>query len=439
MGRRIETQPSLTQVVITDTSGKVWSTELHRDWSEEDWRNLVGRVADLKGAYKQLPVFPGHQAFSVLAVKRPYDQAVMLFETKSLMFGQSAAVYGFLRFSRAIAAIAAVTFNLLVVEFFDDFSQVEPKQTSKSAQVAMESLINILGWQLSMSEEKRKDFAKEFVALGVSIDLTNVVGQEIILRNKEGRIAGISEQVNLVCDSGMGFKDALSIRGKIFFAEGQLFGRISAPVIRMLSIWAKNKKKQLPPDHFRLALKELVVHLSEAGPRVIGSIRTRRPVLVFTDGACEDITSVGGVAFFPDGRVEFFGAVMSQEVVDSWKSKEGQQQVIGQAEIYPVLVARLTWANDLSNERVIWFLDNESARLGLIKAYSPVLPSLEIICKALAWDYKHKSDGWHARVPTASNPGDDPSRMVSTNLVREYGARAVKPVFPVGDRASRVL
>ena len=44
----------------------MWATKLHDDWSEDDWRNLEGRVADLKGAYKQLPLCPQHKAFSVL-------------------------------------------------------------------------------------------------------------------------------------------------------------------------------------------------------------------------------------------------------------------------------------------------------------------------------------------------------------------------------------
>ena len=56
-------------------------------------------------------------------------------------------------------------------------------------------------------------------------------------------------------------------------------------------------------------------------------------MIIFTDGACgegAEGTSIGGV-LFDEGGVECFGARMSQQVIDSWKMKDDQQQVIGQA------------------------------------------------------------------------------------------------------------
>jgi hypothetical protein len=54
------------------------------------------------------------------------------------MFGETGAVYAFLRISRAIAALASRLFHLIIVEFFDDFSQIEPTASSDSAQITME-------------------------------------------------------------------------------------------------------------------------------------------------------------------------------------------------------------------------------------------------------------------------------------------------------------
>eukprot|EP00973_Karenia_brevis_P040752 5640106-Karenia_brevis.AAC.1 len=66
-----------------------------------------------------------------------------------------------------------------------------------------------------------------------------------------------------------------------------------------------------------------------------------------------------------------FGATIREDLVAQWRTKEKQEQVIGQAELFPLLIARLTWAKYLKGSRVIYFLDNEAARLGAIKAYSP--------------------------------------------------------------------
>eukprot|EP00973_Karenia_brevis_P011463 1551531-Karenia_brevis.AAC.1 len=66
-------------------------------------------------------------------------------------------------------------------------------------------------------------------------------------------------------------------------------------------------------------------------------------MITFTDGACEDVTTVGGALVLPTGRLEEFGAEVGAELIGEWKSRASQSQVIGQAEIFSVLVARLTW------------------------------------------------------------------------------------------------
>ena len=158
-------------------------------------------------------------------------------------------------------------------------------------------------------------------------------------------------------------------------------------------------------------------------------------MIIFTDGACEEGeegTSIGGVLFDVGGIVECFGARMSQRVIDSWKTREDQTQVIGQAEVFPVLVSRLTWHKRIAGRRAIYFVDNESARLALIKMYSPVLPTLDILMQITAWDFKEQSHPWYSRVPTYSNIADDPSRMCAKLLKESFKARVVVRVFPIG-------
>ena len=226
-------------LTLKDSGGKVYRPAVHHEWAESGCLDLVGRVADLKSAYKQLAIHPAHSPLSVIAVQKPAGEKVEFFIAKSLMFGQTAAVYSFLRFSRAISAIAGGLFSLATVEFFDDFTQLEPSATSQSAQFSMESMLKMLGWKIATTDAKRKPFAKEFVALGVQVNLSRISEGEIVLQQKPGRAEALQQQVDAVLRADMmSFKDALSIRGRIFFCEGQTFGRVAAPVIRMLSRWA---------------------------------------------------------------------------------------------------------------------------------------------------------------------------------------------------------
>ena len=436
----VESQTSDDQVEFTDTSSKRRTCALHPDWGKDEWRNLVGRVADLRKAYKQLPSCPSHKCFAVISAKDPSGQP-KFFRALSLMFGTTAAVFAFLRFSRAIAAIANHYLKLITVEFFDDFTQVETEATAESGQWAMEQLLEVLEWDLSTGEDKRKPFAKNFVSLGVLVDFTKIEGKEVTLRNKPGRVEAIMLEVKEILSAGfLDFKAALSLKGKLYFSESQTYGRALAPVSRILSIWASRGGRRKLDDSLSEALKSIIIHFAGAAPRVVAPRSTESPVLVFTDGACEEaFTSVGG-AMWADGIVECFGAEIPPEVCQSWTSKVDQTQVIGQAELFPVLVAKLTWKKQLAGRRAIYFLDNESARIALVKAYSPVLPSLKIIMQCLEWDFVNRSDSWYARVPTASNISDGPSRMSLAVMQGQFpSARVVPPVFPDGVPRGKVL
>ena len=130
--------------------------------------------------------------------------------------------------------------------------------------------------------------------------------------------------------------------------------------------------------------------------------------------------------------VEFFGAVVPPEETEKWKSKAGQKQTIGQAKLLPVLVARLTWADVLRRRQVLYFIDNESVRLALIKSYRPMLASLKLVMACLHWDFENASVPWYARVASPSNIGDGPSRLDPSLVKSELAGVAVRPVFPDG-------
>ena len=105
--------------------------------------------------------------------------------------------------------------------------------------------------------------------------------------------------------------------------------------------------------------------LKIARPKRIRGISWERPIVICTDGACEDRVSIGATICLPDGRRECSGAILTEQTVETFKVRLDQKQVIGQAEILPVIVAKLTWQHYLKGKKGLIFIDNEAARLGL--------------------------------------------------------------------------
>ena len=111
------------------------------------------------------------------------------------------------------------------------------------------------------------------------------------------------------------------------------------------------------------------------------------------------------------GPARYFGAKVGSCLIAKWASAP-DDQIIGQAELLPVAVAKAVWAGQLSDAFVIAFVDNDSARHALIAGASPVAESAEIVALSGALDSALSIRQWVCRVPIAANVADGPSRLV---------------------------
>ena len=88
-----------------------------------------------------------------------------------------------------------------------------------------------------------------------------------------------------------------------------------------------------------------------------------------------------------------------------------RRQLVGQAEILPVVLAQELWGQYLRGRRIIVFVDNDAARHALIRGASPSGPSAVLVSLFWANEARLGSFCWVERVPTQSNPADGPSRL----------------------------
>ena len=170
-------------------------------------------------------------------------------------------------------------------------------------------------------------------------------------------------------------------------------------------------------DDVRAALSWVRDTVTTLKPRKVNLISRRRPVVVLTDGACEEAgTTVGGF-IIADGRARYFGIEVPEAVAESWRSGTNSQ-VIGQAELFPVYAVKRAFRDWIKGRDVLIFIDNNSARQALIKGHSPSAPSCEIMARVAAEDILAECRCWYARVPTWSNMADLPSRTDFGTLER---------------------
>ena len=154
--------------------------------------------------------------------------------------------------------------------------------------------------------------------------------------------------------------------------------------------------------------------LAEALPRSVKAWHDEWPIVIFTDGACEEeaklVTHGAVLCDYVTNSFMFFGDHVPAEYLEEWK-KSGKKQVICQAELFPIWISKITWKHLLLGRQVLWFCDNEAARAAMVKMYSPLLDSMLLIRNCAYEDVAAQSTNWYARVPSKSNISDAASRL----------------------------
>ena len=206
--------------------------------------------------------------------------------------------------------------------------------------------------------------------------------------------------------------EASGLGQRVRFLRETHFGRCGARVLNELSNHAKAAGTEWGLSAgLKHGLEWLLTYLPQAPPRKIKSWDEGNPVLIFTDGANEPgAVTIGGVLLERGSHPEYFGEKVPDVIVERWR-KEGGHQIIGQAELLPIQVAADTWEARLRGRLSIWFADQDAARRGMIRGYSPAARSSNIIDEASELLAKAETYPWFARVASGSNPADPPSRL----------------------------
>ena len=153
---------------------------------------------------------------------------------------------------------------------------------------------------------------------------------------------------------------------------------------------------------------------------------------IFTDGAVEPspdgmsvLASVGGILYNADGVAEaFFSEKVPQLLLDMFLQHSSHP--IFEVELLAVLVALHVWAHAISNSYLVFYIDNEAARSALMKSHSSVLFGNVLTTCFARIEFERNLKVWFGRVPTHSNPADEPSRFEVQHLL-DVGSALVKP------------
>ena len=329
----------------------------------------------------------------------------------TLPFGASASV---LQFNRVALFLQRVLWELRVAVtcYYDDFPTMTPAFLAGGTDNAVHALMDLFDFYLS---EKEKPFSCAAETLGVVLDTSDPSMASIFVANKPERAAMLEESLGRILARGqVETKELPSLLGKLRFADAQLLGRTGRLALSDLRALGDRAGAVELTESQASALAVLRARLVASRPRAVATSPPSNPVLIFTDGACEPSgdgfdTGVGGVIFIPKTKeIRVFGCKVPPRLVAQWS--EGRKHIIGQVELYAVVLARTLWSDYVDSERCIFFVDHSGVLSACINSNSIDASWRSLLLHLEAADEARPCLPWFHRVPSQSNIADPPSR-----------------------------
>ena len=431
-------------------------TKLSRVARRKGLKELFGKTADLKSAYRQLAISDESLRFSYLAVYDPTEDKAKVFRQLAVPFGSTKAVYFFLRVARALWTILVKGALVPTTNYFDDFVLLALSGDRSSCSFAFNEVMKLLGWKLS--EDKTTEWDTSFEALGVLFEIDQTGSGVLRVKNTERRRKELTSSIASFLGSGkMTQKEALQLRGRLQFAQAQFFGRLGRRCLNEITRHAYSGKSKLS-TYAKERLEEFGKFLSAAQPRLVGQVSCRT-FMILTDAAFEKETrtgGLGGVLLTGTGSaLSYFSVPISESQADKLSAHE-EQTIIYELEMFGVLVGlkllvekttrfaeEYSQAGATAGTGVTCYIDNDAARHAYIAGSAKKGVAGVLVDEVNFLEYVHGILPWYARVASPANLADEPSRM-KLDLVRKLGFKdesveATKIVLSIVGKASALV
>ena len=372
---------------------------------------LLGKTIDLKSAYKQFGVCSEDRERIRVATSRPTSSELVLLLVNSLPFGATGSVAAFLRISMFLWYIGVAGLRLAWISFYDDYTLLSRPDCAENTAWCAECLFDMLGVLFAREGKKATSFDHTFNALGVVFDLKSIAERVVFIGHTESRRMELAETLrDLLKEKNYSAKAIERLRGRLLWFENFVCGRQANFLVARLGKFSAESKFNKPMDDLLRETLVMLLARVEAGRPTEVSTRVFSTWVLFTDGACEEASSVGGVLINPLGcAVAMFGDVLPKQFEKMFYRESAHP--IYEVELLPILIAFTLWSAIIDKCQLVSYLDNDAARAGLIRGAGATRLSDVIIQMVCEHEAQMQLKTWFSRVPSHSNISDGPSRL----------------------------
>eukprot|EP00439_Symbiodinium_sp_Y106_P001451 s6543_g1.t1 len=271
----------------------------------------------------------------------------------------------------------------------------------------------MMGWDTS--GEKDGGFQSVARALGVEINLSDsAAGLFKVCNtvNTESRQKELASCISHILEQGSALsKDFEILRGRLIFAENQVFGRMACRHMQCISRACRAKGMVKIHDDLAASLLYMRDRVVLGEARAVSAV-TRQTFHLFTDASLEKgKNGLGASLYNSQGLiVNWFSEEVPEEVVSAL-NVEDKSGFIYEMEAFAAVHGIMRLCCKLRNVDLIVYCDNQASVAALIKSASEAPIVRGLLIKLNEFEISHNINCWFERVASAANPADDPSRF----------------------------
>ena len=171
---------------------------------------------------------------SFFVIHDPDSGSAQVFRQLVLPFGSKASVTAFIRAAYSLWLIGLRCLGVVWSFYFDDFLNVCAANEARHLDIVVSAMFKVLGWKVS--EDKLVPCSSCCKVLGIELDLSSAAKGWAVMKNTDCRRSELVECLEAILKRGhISRSEVDKVRGRLQFASGQLFGRLSRHAVHSFS------------------------------------------------------------------------------------------------------------------------------------------------------------------------------------------------------------